>query len=184
MLDKAVRAWRRFCGWLDAVKSRSVQQGSGKHPAPRVRLVPVTTPEQDQLAVGMYARNPSSFLVSPKTMAELKDRQARGTEYFLLYNAADELIGARGFRPVDALLQHSVVDKGFRGQGYWQASDAAMDKLLAERGFTHVHGNVFANNARIQHAMLATGWKLEPHPTEKDLIKGTKKLPPAGGGNK
>lgn len=143
---------------------------------PSVKLVLVATQAQREQLVDLYFRNPSALVGAPMTGEALRQRLASGTEYYLIYNDDDELVGARAVRFSDARIMHATIDRPFRRRGYWLASEQSLSRMLAQRGLTRLTTYAFRENTSIIRSALATGWVEENHPDDETLVRLTKFL--------
>jgi hypothetical protein len=139
-----------------------------------IRLVPVeSTDALGEELVGLYRRNPSPFVVGPKTIADLQSDLDNDIRYFLVRNGEGETVGARGFDGKLQLTVGTVTDFPARGMGYQVYAGIKLRKLLACEGINEVRAIVVRSNTRMQRAMLAAGWKLAPHPRKHEMLLGT-----------
>lgn len=120
--------------------------------------------------VDIYVRNPSPYVVGPKTTSDLQRDLDKGFRFFLVKNAAEETVGVRGFDPNLKQAIATVTDFHQRGKGYQVYAGILMRRLLSKEGVDEFRGVVVRSNTRIQRAMLAEGWTLEPHPTKPEML--------------
>jgi len=197
-LDSAITAWRRLRLWrsthdqpITAIPSyawrrlqeRWLQRNKAAldkrvslDDLPLVRLTRVETTDQCEQLVALYWRNPSSLVSAPRTVKALERCFAKGIEYYLVYNEDNELVGARAIRIKDAFVVHSTIDRRFRRQGYWLASEDSFCRFLAKRGFTQLITSAFRQNTAIIRSAVAAGWVAESHPTHQAIVRLTKTL--------
>ena len=123
--------------------------------------------------VDMYRRNPSPFVVGPKTLKELKHDLDKGFKFYLVRNSDGETVGARAFDPNLSMLIGTVTDFTARGKGYQLHAGKMLRKRLAREGVKEFRAVVIRTNTRIQRAMIAEGWTLEPHPSKPEMLRGT-----------
>ncbi|RLA39587.1 MAG: hypothetical protein DRR42_27010 [Gammaproteobacteria bacterium] len=123
--------------------------------------------------VDMYRRNPSPFVVGPKTRKELQRDLDKGFKYYLVRNSSGKTVGARAFDPKLSMLIGTVTDFDARGRGYQLHAGKMLRERLANEGVKEFRAVVIRTNTRIQRAMIAEGWKLEPHPSKPEMLRGT-----------
>lgn len=143
---------------------------------PPVNLTLVETEAQRKELIDLYFSNPSSLVWAPRTDEALDECLASGIEYFLIHNDDNDLVGARAIRVDDAYIVHSTIDRRFRRQGYWLASEISFCRALAERGLTRLITDAFRENTSIIRSAVATGWVEETHPNDERLVRLTKAL--------
>ena len=143
---------------------------------PHVKLTLVEGEEQRDQLIDLYFRNPSSLVFAPRTVDELDQCLEEGIEYYLVHNDDNELVGARAIRVPDAYVVHSTIDRRFRRQGYWLASEIAFCRVLAKRGFDRLITDAFRENTSIIRSAVASGWVEVTHPNNNELVRLTKVL--------
>ena len=136
-------------------------------------MIPV--PADDALGkklVKIYKDNPSPYASGPTNLKKLAIELAKGTRFFLVLNAAGDIVGARAFEPGTKRLVASVTDFPFRGKGYQFSAAAIVRKRLAAEGFREFHGEIMKDNTRQIRTMIAQGWEIRPHPAKPHIICG------------
>ena len=191
-LIRIVRSWRSnynqpitalpFYIW-NKLQERRLQRNAAAHnqqvsldQLPPVVLTVVETEAQREQLIDLYLRNPSSLVWAPRTADALNECLASGIEYYLIHNDGNDLVGARAIRVNDAYIVHSTIDRRFRRQGYWLASEISFCRALAERGLTRLITDAFRENTSIIRSAVATGWVEETHPDDERLVRLTKVL--------
>ena len=169
------QAWRRLREISHMAAAPPLSKAISADSRVEVEVVPVSAADSlgEQL-VEIYAHNPSPFSSGgPSSLEQLARRMDKGIRHFLVVNGQGETVGARAFDPKKKLFINTVTDFACRGKGYQLSAGVKLRKLLIEEGYREFRCNVMRSNTRILRALVAAGWKLEPHPDNPDLIRGT-----------
>lgn len=171
------QAWHRVREIIRIANSPSLSDLVPSDELVDVEVIPVGSDEKlQEKLIAMYKDNPSPYVHGPKVVEQLQEKLVQGIQYFLIANCDGEFVGARAFDPSRKTLQNSVTDFRHRGNGYQLASGPKIRKILAKAGHTEFFVTVLRTNIRVQRTLRAAGWKMEPHPDDSDLVRGTLRL--------
>lgn len=144
---------------------------------PKVTLIPVGDKKDLQATLlRIYKKNSSPFVFAPKSRRALKRYMETGTEYYLVANSQGEIVGGRGFRPLENMFCHFVVDYKHRSSGYGLSTTLALEQLKAAEGFTEMRGKVFRDNRRMMSTYLSMGYEIEEEQNDPQFFSIVKFL--------
>jgi CBS domain len=174
MLRHPSQAWRRMREMIRIVSAPSLDKTIPSGIPVVVEVIPITAADElGTMLVEVYAKNPSPYVNGPTTLKQLSKRMEQGIRHFLVVNEEGKPVGAKAFDTRSNLLINSVTVFAFRGQGININASIKLRKLLIKEGHRVFRGNVMRGNTRMQRAMVAAGWVLEPDPNDPELIRGT-----------
>ena len=116
----------------------------------------------------MFQRNPSPMVIAPETAEGLQAEMARGTQYYLVLDQGDTLLGCLGWQQPRSRVVHIIVDYKARSRGLALAAVRELLRMKRNAGVGWAFTQVFRENWRAYNLMQSLGFEDDPDAEASD----------------
>jgi len=153
-------AYLRFRERRRARSAKIVRSDISLDSLPQVTLVPAAGREDLQKKLlKLFKWNPAPYDLAPRNRRSFMRELSRGTQYFMIHNDRDELVGGLAYQTWRNMPCQLVIDYRHRSMGYGISAMKEIERVKTREGVTELWGQVIKSNKRMLSLMLSLGYR-------------------------